>query len=1026
MARFCIAIIIILLFTYPYINLGQSDIPDLVINERSYFNETLNLTLSVTYVAGCTAFQDGSLRLFVVRKEANSSYLSQKIIYANGSESDMTLDHWGLPMGIQPNTLSTITQNKVLFAYANGTSLNYDPTNPIQKDTWAGIADENGNLLHHVLLMENNEFSEINIDNMFGINNTAHQLVANGDNFIYVFYKKISDRCNSLEWKVYNNATLIGSNHYNNTLTGQGCVVSYNPEATMDGGFLIVWSVTIFPTNISDPTSPQYNQSLVYAAFLLPNSADVKASPFVIFSGTTAYETKILACAGSDIGNGFNCFLQLFMNATTDEVEPYQVNFLSSGMVHDVIPLRSNITNDKATFGDLLDVAAIPLKYGGFLLLHSSLRENIFSFTNFSATQSILDLFTTDGKLVKEQTTQVVYTGGSTIFPNNTVVLLGMPSNWLDIRYHSGYAIYSIDIPKFYYDDNGYQNLNVLSSYPSIGATDIPTTSDSTTFTISLTFRDYVILSGRGDIKIYQSGYEDIPRLTIPNNLITTIHNIDSTTFTADLISSTLNLPNTEYYIEVSNGMVLNSDLFEPLPGIKAGIWNFTTASQKTIYSDDVTVLFRFNPQAQQYFISDPIDALEILYNEISNFLPIEINRISTPFSTWYYDQGKNNDHILVYLKMQSGNPSSTRLASDLEDLISYLSYTNMINGSLTSLLDSKYGAPIQTNFWIENLVALILTGAVIAVMGLIYFAAEIKDNKARNIAVLQFALILIDFSLDLIFLLTHSQDVSFLFIPSLIFFVVPFTFNLFLSSYIVMRETFQNDEFLRWFKMNTATTSVFTVLGSTEVEVLTILNSRIGGIKTLQAPWSERANKKIFLGSLVGFFIEDIPQFIIQILYRINTADYVYIPFLALVTSSLVILHSIISKAYLAIARWRHSKLQYEFPLRESISDESWNKLMNEIEVFSRDYQEQEKSIDAVKLAAKKKDKIIRGQSVLLKGRRNMIKESEVEKESEEKVENNEEMASEEKEENNDEMASEESEDNEKNVSLGEGSRNT
>ncbi|CAG8560772.1 2127_t:CDS:10 [Diversispora eburnea] len=992
------------------------DIPDLVINERSYFNGTLDLTLDVTYVAGCTAFQDGSLRLFVVRKEVNSSYLSQKIIYANGSESDMTLDHWGLPMGIQPNTLSTIAQTNVLFAYANGTSLNYDPTNPIQKDTWAGIADENGNLLHHVLLMENNEFSEINIDNMFGINNTAHQLVAN-------------------EWKVYNNATLIGSNQYNNT--GQGCVVSYNPEATMDGGFLIVWSVTIFPTNISDPTSPQYNQSLVYAAFLLPNSADVKTSPFVIFSGTTAYETKILACAGSDIGDGFNCFLQLFMNATTDEVQPYQVNFLSSGMVHDVIPLRSNITNDKATFGDLLDVAAIPLQYGGFLLLHSSLRENIFTFTDFFATQSILDLFTTDGKLVKEQTTQVVYTGGSTIFPNNTVILLGMPSNWLDPRYSysSGYAIYYIDIPKFYYDDNGYQNLNVLSSYPSIGASDIPITSDSTTFTISLTFRDYVFLSGRGDIKIYQSGYEEIPRLTIPNTLITTIHNDNSTTFTADLISSTLNLPNTEYYIEVSNGMVINSDLFEPLPGIKAGVWNFTTASQKVIHSDDVTVLVRFEPQAQQYFISDSIDALEMLNTEISNFLPIEINRISTPYSTWYYDKGKNNDYILVYLKIESGNPSSTKLASDLDNLISYLSYTNMINGSLTSLLDSKYGAIVQTNFWIENIVALILTGVVIVVMGLLYIVAEIKDNKAKNIAVLQFALILIDFSLDLIFLLTHSQDVSFLFIPSLIFFVVPFGFNLFLSSYIVMRETFQNDEFLHWFKMNTATTSVFTVLGSTEVEVLIILSSRIGGIKTLQAPWSERANKKIFLGSLVGFFIEDIPQFIIQILYRMNTANYGYIPFLTFVTSSLVILHSIINKVYLAIARWRDSKRQYEFPSRDSMSDESWYKLMSEIENFSK---ESKKSIDTFELASMKKDKIIRGPSVLLKGRKNMIKESEEERAaSEEKEESNEEMtseekkeseednenrernvslekASEEKEENNEEMTNEESEDNE------------
>lgn len=82
--------------------------------------------------------------------------------------------------------MSAISGKNVLFAYANGTNLKYDPTSLIQKDTWAGIADENGNMLYNVLLMENNEFNEISVDNMFGINNTAHQLVANGNNFIYV------------------------------------------------------------------------------------------------------------------------------------------------------------------------------------------------------------------------------------------------------------------------------------------------------------------------------------------------------------------------------------------------------------------------------------------------------------------------------------------------------------------------------------------------------------------------------------------------------------------------------------------------------------------------------------------------------------------------------------------------------------------------------------------------------------------------------------------------------------------------
>lgn len=118
MARLLI-VIILLLFTYPFIN---CDIPDLVINERNYHDETLNfctcysflksllkkiffsdpfflwLALGMTYVAGCASFRDGSLRLFIVRREINSTHLRQKIIYANGTESDLSLDHWGLPL----------------------------------------------------------------------------------------------------------------------------------------------------------------------------------------------------------------------------------------------------------------------------------------------------------------------------------------------------------------------------------------------------------------------------------------------------------------------------------------------------------------------------------------------------------------------------------------------------------------------------------------------------------------------------------------------------------------------------------------------------------------------------------------------------------------------------------------------------------------------------------------------------------------------------------------------------------------
>ncbi|RIA95824.1 hypothetical protein C1645_756448 [Glomus cerebriforme] len=207
----------------------------------------------------------------------------------------------------------------------------------------------------------------------------------------------------------------------------------------------------------------------------------------------------------------------------------------------------------------------------------------------------------------------------------------------------------------------------------------------------------------------------------------------------------------------------------------------------------------------------------------------------------------------------------------------------------------------------------LILAGCLVIIVGILYISANKRDEEARNIAIPQFALILSDFSLDLIFIVTHSKDIPFLFIPSLIFSIFPSTFNFFWSVYIIIIETMQNENFLHWFQLNNAVASTFTVLASTEVEVLSLLNSRAGGFKVLQAPWSSWADRMIFMGSAVGFVIEDVPQFIIQVIYKLNTASYSIIPFLTLLTSSLVILHAIVGKLYLGIVHWRRAKHRYK-----------------------------------------------------------------------------------------------------------------
>ena len=49
-------------------------------------------------------------------------------------------------------------------------------------------------------------------------------------------------------------------------------------------------------------------------------------------------------------------------------------------------------------------------------------------------------------------------------------------------------------------------------------------------------------------------------------------------------------------------------------------------------------------------------------------------------------------------------------------------------------------------------------------------------------------------------------------------------------------------------------------------VEILNHLQSNLAGFKIFQAPFSDSAKSKIFWGSFLNIFIEDIPQVAIQV----------------------------------------------------------------------------------------------------------------------------------------------------------------
>ncbi|CAI2182418.1 6647_t:CDS:10 [Funneliformis geosporum] len=56
-----------------------------------------------------------------------------------------------------------------------------------------------------------------------------------------------------------------------------------------------------------------------------------------------------------------------------------------------------------------------------------------------------------------------------------------------------------------------------------------------------------------------------------------------------------------------------------------------------------------------------------------------------------------------------------------------------------------------------------------------------------------------------------------------------------------------------------------FTILAGADLEVLSVLSSEVAGILAFSAPTTKKTQSYIFWGGLLGFLIEDIPQFIIQ-----------------------------------------------------------------------------------------------------------------------------------------------------------------
>ncbi|CAB4389134.1 unnamed protein product [Rhizophagus irregularis] len=245
--------------------------------------------------------------------------------------------------------------------------------------------------------------------------------------------------------------------------------------------------------------------------------------------------------------------------------------------------------------------------------------------------------------------------------------------------------------------------------------------------------------------------------------------------------------------------------------------------------------------------------------------------------------------------------------------------YTVISKYQYASLLDQSYGYKLNAGIKEiirDNKETILSAIVVLFIIILVFLWAKRKgernkdnedneenekneDEERSNMIILKVGLSLMDFVLDGLFIYKNGYDIKILFIPSLVIYAFASIFNLILALSLIIYENFKHDKFKEWLKKNSIVASIFTLFSATNVEVLNILTSKIGGFKMFSATFKKNTISTIFWLSVTNFIVKDIPQFGIQVYYITHVISYNVIPFLTLVTSSAMVVLNVIGKLY-------------------------------------------------------------------------------------------------------------------------------
>ncbi|CAG8460333.1 19691_t:CDS:2 [Gigaspora margarita] len=401
------------------------------------------------------------------------------------------------------------------------------------------------------------------------------------------------------------------------------------------------------------------------------------------------------------------------------------------------------------------------------------------------------------------------------------------------------WSLLSINLPPLSpLKDSGYGNLHVITTYPQRNITNLILSTN----VINITFQNQISLSD-GNLTVYQ----------IINQTNILRQRINSRT--CDL-----------------SGKVL-------------------LTNSGTIYFKELNVSGRY-----EFFTS--------LIKELTVRIPIEPERLSTNGRYQTENPWSDSEQILIPIFIKEARNNDEKLTvnvrNDLDTLVKQKQYTGIGTGTFTKFLDENYGfkqvASPGEFFEIHKPKFIILLVAIILCLTL-FIGARYKSPESQNFIILQFGITIFRIVTTTVFVFTDARTVQNLFIPGVIFLMLPIAFNLTLAFSILFSE--HNKEFTDWFAHHGRIATTVALISGAYIDMLLILKSHLLKLKVFDAPLSNKSLTIIFWGACTDIFLGDIPQLIIQIIYIYYTIEYDITALFTIIASGLSTLSNVLSKLF-------------------------------------------------------------------------------------------------------------------------------